>query len=80
MIPPPCKSVYLFILEEDYEDDDRGWFNGFEARVTELRLFVYYLLFRNFFLSVQGDENYDSNELFIGFCTTFSNPFFFFQC
>lgn len=76
MIPPPCKSVYLFILEEDYEDDDRGWFNGFEARVTELRLFVYYLLFRNFFLSVQGDENYDSMNYSLDFVVQILSFFF----
>lgn len=55
-------SVYLFILEEDHEDNRDGLMVSRHESLSYdyLRIFLYVQ---------QGDENYGSrfNELFIGF-------------
>lgn len=55
-------SVYLFILEEDHEDNQDGLVVSRHESLSYdyLRIFLYVQ---------QGDENYGSrfNELFIGF-------------
>lgn len=56
-------SVYLFILEEDHEEDNR------DGLVVSRHESLSYDYLRIFLYVQQGDENYGSrfNELFIGF-------------